>query len=106
MHATIFPQSRMLRTLLSGAAALILTTGAPAAQAADTTAALRETTGVRTASVVPAFSVFVDPATGYAFVKTPAGWRFRGQLSADRLDSLPPGTYTRLIAPISVGTGS
>lgn len=89
---------------------LAVATAAPAASlAADDQGAAPVTVASQqpgAAQRVPQFSVFVDPATGYAFVRTPRGWTFRGQLSTEQLEHLPAGTYTRLIAPVSVGTGS
>ena len=33
----------------------------------------------QTARVVPDFTVFVDPPTGFVFVKLPDGWKFVGK---------------------------
>lgn len=42
------------------------------------------------------FSVFVDIATGFAFVKTPSGWRFVRQIEAEKLTQLHPSTLVAL----------
>lgn len=53
---------------------------------------------VRQHAVSPdSYHVFVDLPTGYMFVKTPFGWKFRGQLAADRFSQLPVGTYVSLL---------
>jgi hypothetical protein len=49
--------------------------------------------------VVNEYDVFVDPATAFAFIKLPAGWKFIGKLDAAQLRNLPPGTLTSLLPP-------
>jgi hypothetical protein len=43
------------------------------------------------------YTVFVDPPTGFVFVKLPAGWRFAGRLHADEIDKLPANVVTSLL---------
>lgn len=43
--------------------------------------------------------MFVDLPTGFAFVKTPGGWTFVGQLDAAQRARLPAGTITSLLPP-------
>lgn len=43
------------------------------------------------------FSVFVDIPTGFAFVKTPSGWRFVRQIESSRLGELHPTTLVSVI---------
>jgi len=51
------------------------------------------------AVVVNDYDVFVDPATAFAFIKLPAGWKFIGKLDPAQLRNLPPGTLTSLLPP-------
>jgi hypothetical protein len=53
----------------------------------------------RVAKVVADYSVFVDPPTGFVFVKLPAGWTFVGRSSAEDLARLPASVLTALLAP-------
>jgi hypothetical protein len=45
------------------------------------------------------FAVFVDPPTGFVFIKMPAGWKFVGKVERDTLASLPSGVITSLLPP-------
>lgn len=49
------------------------------------------------AKVVPDYSVFVDPPTGFVFVKLPAGWKFAGKVDDKDLARLPDGVVTALL---------
>lgn len=69
-------------------ATLAVATPAQAAQAADEPASQR---------VVPEFTVFVDPPTGFVFVKLPQGWKFAGKVDAIELTRLPAGVVTALL---------
>ena len=68
---------------------------APAAWATDSQAAERKDLPVTQAeSAAPAtYDVFIDGVTGYAFSKTPAGWKFIRSL---RDDPASPASGTRL----------
>lgn len=63
------------------------------------TSAYAEPVAATSAAAVPVeeFSVFVDIPTGFAFVKTPAGWRFVRQIEATRLGELHPTTLVSVI---------
>lgn len=52
----------------------------------------------RAAAVAP-YTVFVDPPTGYVFVKLPQGWRFVAAVGAEDVARLPPQVVTHLLEP-------
>jgi len=49
------------------------------------------------AKVLPDYTVFVDPPTGFVFVKLPAGWKFVGKVDAKDVGQLPAGVVTALL---------
>jgi hypothetical protein len=49
--------------------------------------------------VVKNLDMFVDPPTGFVFVKMPQGWKFVGQLDAQAMRALPAGVHTSLLTP-------
>ena len=49
------------------------------------------------AKVVPDYTVFLDPPTGFVFVKLPAGWKFVGKVDVKDLANLPDGVVTALL---------
>jgi hypothetical protein len=76
------------------------------AYAARTAAAL----GLAIAFAVPAahaqsfvqvrdWDVYVDMPTGFAYVKTPVGWRFVRKLDDEQMARLPSSTLTALLPP-------
>jgi hypothetical protein len=50
------------------------------------------------AKVVPDFTVFVDPPSGFTYVKLPTGWVFVGKVEAAQVATLPPTVVTALLA--------
>jgi hypothetical protein len=40
------------------------------------------------------FSVFVDPPTGFTYVKMPSGWKFVGAVSKEEMRQLPATLLT------------
>jgi hypothetical protein len=43
------------------------------------------------------YDVFVDPPTGFVFVKLPQGWKFAGKVDAAQMDRLPATVLTWLL---------
>lgn len=43
------------------------------------------------------FDVYVDLPTGFAYIKTPMGWKFIRRLDEAQLAQLPPSTLTTLL---------
>jgi hypothetical protein len=50
-----------------------------------------------TAQVARDYTVFVDPSTGFTFVKLPQGWKFVGKVSEADLTQLPVTVVTALL---------
>lgn len=73
--------------------ALIIATLAAAAFTAPVATAAEPQSGIPVAD----YTVFVDPPTGFVFVKLPAGWRFAGKVSESDLARLPGGVVTALL---------
>lgn len=71
---------------LAAALTLVLVTAPAWAQAEAAPTAAKE------------FDVYVELATGNAYIKTPAGWRYIRQLDEAQLQQLPPTTLTTLAA--------
>lgn len=46
---------------------------------------------------LPDFTVFIDPPTGFVFVKLPQGWKFVGQVHAAAMDLSKSGAVTVLL---------
>ena len=49
------------------------------------------------AKKVSDYTVFVDPPTGFVFVKLPAGWKFVGKVEDSDLAKLPSSVVTALL---------
>lgn len=43
------------------------------------------------------FDIYVDPPTGFVFVKLPQAWKFVGKVDAQALTRLPPHVLTALL---------
>ncbi|CAD5374265.1 conserved exported hypothetical protein [Rubrivivax sp. A210] len=50
------------------------------------------------AKVVADYTVFVDPPSGFTYVKLPTGWVFVGKVEAAHVAKLPPTVVTALLA--------
>jgi hypothetical protein len=59
--------------------------------------AAQTTAADETAIQVQDFAVFVDPPTGFVFVKMPAGWKFVGKVDHATVASLPASVFTSLL---------
>ncbi|MCW5660199.1 MAG: hypothetical protein KIT60_21055 [Burkholderiaceae bacterium] len=68
-------------------------TGAAHAQAPATSASES-----RQIAVVD-YAVFVDPPTGFVFVKLPRGWKFAGKIEPEDVARLPSHVFTALLKP-------
>ena len=53
--------------------------------------------GEPVAKVVPDYTVFLDPPTGFVFVKLPGGWKFAGKVEVKDVAKLPAGVVTALL---------
>jgi len=56
------------------------------------------TTEAPTSAVAtPDYTVFVDPPTGFVFLKLPQGWKFAGRVLPEDVARLPPSIVTALL---------
>jgi hypothetical protein len=91
----------MNRTMLclsiaaAGAAALY----AKATTATDAAHLIRPASDVSAVTPQHDYTVFVDPPTGFVFVKLPQGWKFAGRVGQEDLARLPSSVVTALLAP-------
>jgi hypothetical protein len=51
----------------------------------------------RVAKEVTDYTVFVDPPTGFVFVKLPTGWKFVAKVDASEVAKLPSSVVTALL---------
>jgi hypothetical protein len=51
----------------------------------------------RVVKVVPVYTVFLDPPTGFVSVKLPTGWKFVGKVEAKDVVQLPASVVTALL---------
>ena len=68
-------------------------------------------TEAETSSVAaPDYTVFVDPPTGFVFLKLPQGWKFAGRVLPEDVARLPPTIVTALlkedVARLAAGTNN
>jgi hypothetical protein len=48
-------------------------------------------------AIPPDYSVFLDPPTGFVFVKLPAGWKFVGKVDASDVTKIPSNVLTSVL---------
>ncbi len=54
-------------------------------------------------AIQPDYSVFLDPPTGFVFVKLPKGWKFVGKVDAGDATKIPPQVLTSVLGPDPYG---
>jgi hypothetical protein len=87
----------MNKMLLTAAGLLIALISAAAPSKAET--------DMRQVAVAD-YTVFVDPPSGFVFVKLPSGWKFAGRVDASELTRLPATVVTALLKPDTELAGS
>lgn len=51
----------------------------------------------KVSKVLPDYTVFLDPPTGFVFVKLPGGWKFVGKVEAKDIAQVPASVVTALL---------
>jgi hypothetical protein len=51
----------------------------------------------KVARVVPDYTVFLDPPTGFVFVKLPVGWKFVGKVDSNDVARAPGNVVTAML---------
>jgi hypothetical protein len=84
---------RCIQTLLFAAIAV---TAVSSAQAASPTAQTAPGVAKQRAWTADDFAVYVDQETGFAFIKTPGGWKFIRQIEPGKLAQVPREFFVRV----------